>query len=576
MLKRTLPVLIILLFAAVSTLVVFIGLEKINDKYGVNREIVEFLDSDRLNLLIEDELIGGYGPPVVSGSEIMLPFDVVKKYIDPEIYCEDDGSVVTITTEEKVIRMNSVTLESFVNMEPFEIDMSARKIDGIVYVPVVAFEDIFGISTRYSEKDSLVVVDFLKNRRLTGMAGPGIYYDGDNVDEMNEFAVIRSGMSIKHPLYRELSKTGEQVDVYSIKDGWARIRTGDGIVGFIENRFLEAKIEYEEVVVDLVREKTRDPETISLAWQYIHETTPPVDRFMDFPEINVYSPTWFTVNDASGDMESSADKSYVDKVHELGAQIWPLLKNTFNDIGMTSAVLNSPGARDNVIRQILSYSRIYGFEGINMDFENIYLKDRDAYTQLIKELMPYAREMGLTVSVDVGIPGGSDTYSLCYDHAALSKHADYIMVMTYDQHWGSSKVAGSQAQLSWVRDMIELTLEFVEPDKLVMGLPFYTRIWRENDGQAKNVRTTGIDSTLELVEEKAAIIRWDEESGQDYAFYEEEDGLYRMWIEDAKSLALKTELVHEYGLKGVAAWQLSLGNAEAWKSIGEVLQEGGR
>jgi spore germination protein YaaH len=272
-------------------------------------------------------------------------------------------------------------------------------------------------------------------------------------------------------------------------------------------------------------------------------------------------------------MESSADLPYAEKVDGLGARLWPLVKNTFEDIDMTSAVLNDPEARDNIIRQILTYSQLYGFDGVNMDFENIYLKDRDAYTQLIREIMPYAREAGLTVSVDVGIPGGSDTYSLCYDHAKLSKIADYIMVMTYDQHWGSSRVAGSQAQLSWVRDMVELTLEYMDSDKLVLGLPFYTRIWREGEDGARNVMTTGIDRTFEIVEEKNAEVSWDEESGQYYASYEDENGLHRMWIEESESLALKAALVKEYGLKGVAAWQLSLGNGEAWQSIGEVLNE---
>lgn len=576
MFKKTLPILMALLFAVAATLIVFLGLEKINDKYAANCKSVEFLDNNKVNLLIEDQLIEGYKPPIVSGSEIMLPFDILKKHIDPDIYCENDGAVVTIVTDDRVIRMNSITLETYVNMEAFSIDISARKIDGTVYVPIVVFQEIFGISAKYYEKNNLVVVDFLQNKRMNGIAGPTIHNEVASADEKSDFAVIRSGMSIKKPLYRPLSKTGEQVDVYFIKGGWAKIRTADGIVGFIENRFLEAKVQNEEVVVDLVRKDSNKPEIISLAWQYIHEQTPPVEKFIEFPEINVYSPTWFMVNDVSGKMENLADKSYIDKAHQLGAQVWPLLKNTFNDIEMTSAVLNNPEARDNIIRQILSYAQIYGFEGINLDFENIYLKDKDAYTQLIKELMPYAREMELLVSVDVGIPGGSDTYSLCYDHAELSKHADFIMVMTYDQYWGSSKIAGSQAQLSWVRDMIELTLKYVDSDKLVMGLPFYTRIWREDDERAKNVITTGIDATLKLVKEKEATVVWDEESGQNYAFYQQEDGLYRMWIEDAQSLALKTNLVNEYGLKGIAAWQLSQSNAEAWEAIGKVLQEGGK
>ena len=390
---------------------------------------------------------------------------------------------------------------------------------------------------------------------------------------MADSVAVRRGKSIKEPLYREIGLDGETVDVYEIEGEWSRIRTEDGIVGYVETRFLSSSISYSELSVNLVRRTPDELEDIILAWQYIYQTTPPIEEFMEFSEINVYSPTWFTVTDADGTIESRADMPYVEKVHELDARIWPLLNNTFNDINMTSAVLNNPDSRDNIIRQILYYSQLYELDGINLDFENIYLKDRDAYTQFVRELMPYARDMGIKISVDVGIPGGSDNYSLCYDHENLSKSADYIMVMTYDQHWASSPVAGSQAQLQWVADMLELTLEYVNPDKLLVGIPFYTRIWRDTDGVVKNVKTLGIDDTLEYLIEKDVEMTWDEESGQYFATYTEEGSVYKMWIEESESIALKAGLTDRFNLRGVAVWQLSLGNEDAWKGIGESLSE---
>ncbi|MCK5759138.1 MAG: glycoside hydrolase, partial [Clostridiales bacterium] len=384
---------------------------------------------------------------------------------------------------------------------------------------------------------------------------------------------VRSGKSIKKPIYKEIGESGETVDVYTIEGSWAKIRTQEGIVGYVETRFLASSISYEELTVNLIRRTPDELEDIILAWQYIYKTTPPIEEFMEFSEINVYSPTWFTVTDIEGTLESRADMPYVEKVHELGARIWPLLNNTFNDIDMTSAILNNPDSRDNIIRQILLYAQLYELDGINLDFENIYLKDRDAYTQFVRELMPYARDMGLKISVDVGVPGGSDNYSLCYDHENLSKEADYIMVMTYDQYWASSPVAGSQAQLQWVSDMLELTLLYVNPDKLIVGLPFYTRMWRDTDGVVKNYKTLGIDDTLEFINEKEIEMVWDEESGQYFATYTEEGSVYKMWIEEKESLVLKTDLVKEFNLRGVAAWQLSLGNEDAWKGIGESLSE---
>ncbi len=581
MVKKTLLVMIVAAYLISVIFAAFISIDRIIDKYSPEDKVVAFFESGKINLLIEDKLINSAAPPVINGSEIFIPFDIVKKYIDHTIYKEADGSVVTVTSGNKVIRMKDGELQSYVNMEPVELDMTARYIDNVLYVPVVIFSEIFKIEAVYHEESNVVIIDYLKNYEHKGIVSPRINIETETVDGITiektkttqKTVAVRSGKSIKKPIYKEIGESGETVDVYTIEGSWAKIRTPEGIVGYVETRFLTSSISYEELTVNLIRRTPDELEDIILAWQYIYKTTPPIEEFMEFSEINVYSPTWFTVTDTEGTLESRADMPYVEKVHELGARIWPLLNNTFNDIDMTSAILNNPDSRDNIIRQILLYAQLYELDGINLDFENIYLKDRDAYTQFVRELMPYARDMGLKISVDVGVPGGSDNYSLCYDHENLSKEADYIMVMTYDQYWASSPVAGSQAQLQWVSDMLELTLLYVNPDKLIVGLPFYTRMWRDTDGVVKNYKTLGIDDTLEFINEKEIEMVWDEESGQYFATYTEEGSVYKMWIEEKESLVLKTDLVKEFNLRGVAAWQLSLGNEDAWKGIGESLSE---
>lgn len=581
MIKKFLLVIIIIAYLISVIFTAYISVDRITEKYSTEDKVVKFFESGKINLLIEDNLINSPAPPVINGGEIFIPFDIVKKYIDSTIYKEADGSVVTVTSEDKVIRMKNSSLQSFVNMEPVELDMTARYIDSVLYVPVVIFSEIFKIEAVYKEDSNVVIIDFLKNYEHKGIVSPKINVQTSNEDGITtekkasslKTVAVRTGKSIKTPIYKEIGESGETVDVYAIEGAWAKIRTTEGIVGYVETRFLTSSINYKDLTVNLIRRTPDELEDIVLAWQFIYKTTPPIEEFMEFSEINVYSPTWFTVTDAEGTIESRADMPYVEKVHEIGARIWPLFSNTFNDIDMTSAILNNPDARDNIIRQLLSYAQLYELDGINLDFENIYLKDRDAYTQFVREIMPYAQDMDLKISVDVGVPGGSDNYSLCYDHENLSKEADYIMVMTYDQHWASSPIAGSQAQLQWVSDMIELTLLSVNPDKLLIGLPFYTRMWRDTDGVVKNYKTLGIDDTLEFINEKDIEMVWDEESGQFFATYTEDGSVYKMWVEEKESLTLKAELVEKFGLRGVAAWQLSLGNEDAWKGIGEALSE---
>ena len=583
MFKKSLLVIIVILYIAFSIFAAFVGVEKILEKYSPSDERLSFFKSDRTNLIIEDELVEYTAGPVVMDGEIFLPFDIVKQYIDPTVFVDEGGEVVTVISGDRVFRMNSLDMETYVNMEPFQLDFTARYFDNVLYVPVVTFSEIFRIEISYLEESDAVIVDYWKNYIHKGHVSPYVYtYENSGDDSVRksqkvlDAVPVRSGPSIRNPVYREIAGQGEDVIVYSIEGEWSRIRTEEGIIGYVETRFLESKIENVDITVDLVRRNSEEPSRIVLAWQYIYKTTPPADEFISNDEITVYSPTWFVVNDAEGNIENKADSPYIEKVREQNAAIWPLVSNTFNDIEMTSAILNNPESRDNVIRQLMAYAQLYDLDGYNIDFENIYLSDKDAYTQFIRELMPYARSMNLVISVDVGVPDGSANYSLCYDHGELSRTADYIAVMSYDQFWASSPEAGSQAQLTWVEEMINLTLkQGVEPEKLILGIPFYTRIWKEEEGKAKNISTPGMDRVAEILEEKAAYVKWDEESGQYYATYYEDRALHRMWIEDAVSVGLKAALAVDYNLRGVAIWQLSLGNDEAWSSIGKSLDEKG-
>src|SRR5699024_10415643 len=102
-------------------------------------------------------------------------------------------------------------------------------------------------------------------------------------------------------------------------------------------------------------------------------------------------------------------------------------------------------------------------------------------TQFVRELTPLMHEQGLVVSMDVTIRGGSEMWSLFYDREALGQIVDYMIVMTYDEHYAASPVAGSVASLPWVeKGMTDIEQhDGVPASKLILGAPTYTRIWTE-------------------------------------------------------------------------------------------------
>ncbi len=309
---------------------------------------------------------------------------------------------------------------------------------------------------------------------------------------------------------------------------------------------------------------------ISLVWDHVLAEQADLAREEKIPGLTVISPTWFAVTDSSGTVASRAEWKYVQDAHDKGYKVWPLISNSF-DPDMTKAFLADEAAQDRAIRQLLLFTALYDLDGINIDFENVYDDDKDRLTSFVARMTDKLRQQGMVMSIDATVPSGVPMWSNCYDRAALGKIVDYFMVMTYDEHWRTSPVAGSVASLGWVERGIQSTLQYVPKEKLLMGVPFYTREWRETDLGNGRVRVRASTMWMSDVENRIAqhglTPRWLDSAGQHFIEYADESYRYKVWIEDAKSLALKVELANKYQLAGVAAWRKGFEKEGIWSTI---------
>ncbi len=312
-------------------------------------------------------------------------------------------------------------------------------------------------------------------------------------------------------------------------------------------------------------------EKVVLTWEQVYARNPNPDHFSPMPGLNVVSPTWFHLLDAEGALENRADSSYVRWAHDQGYQVWALFSNNF-DPDMTAEALASYDRRMNMARQLISWAVLYQLDGINIDFENVRLKDGPKLTRFVRELTPLLHEAGLTVSIDVTFLSSSENWSMFYDRAALSEIVDYMMVMAYDEHVASSPVSGSVSSLPWVERNVQRIIDEagVPPEKLILGAPFYTRIWSEEllDGKVKvSSKAVGMESIAALLDDKGLKPDLDEAAGQHYVEYEEDGVLKKIWLENAFSMKSRIALVHQFGLAGVASWSRNFGNEDIWRTI---------
>jgi len=494
---------------------------------------------------------------VVGDGEILLPVNAVREHLDPNLFWDEEEERLTITTKDRIIRMRSEQLTAYLNRQAVQLEVPVSIIDKTPYMPLVFLQDLYDIKIDYFENTLTVVIDRASVPCIAARAAKNV--------------IIRQGPSLQEPRVA-LLQSGERVNVYWEEKGWYQVRTGDGLLGYVPKKNIHiegitaAKAPSRQESVDRPPWRPMGSK-IGLVWEHVISQTHPVESIGPMPGINVVSPTWFSLRNEEGDLSNLADLHYVNWAHAQGYQVWALVSNSF-DRDLTASVLRSSEKREKVIGQLLAFSQLYDLDGINVDFENMHLQDRDNFTQFIRELAPLAREQGLTLSVDVTFKSSNINWSQIYDRKALAESVDYVMVMAYDEHWGTSPVAGSVSSLPWVERGLQRVLQEIPADKLLLGIPFYTRLWEieylEGGSEKVSSRAYGMDRIKSILEEAGAQITFCEESGQNVAAYQQGDKYYKVWLEDLTSLESRLALVEEYGLAGAAAWRRGFESNEIW------------
>lgn len=539
-----------------------------------NNKVVPAFEEDKLNLVVDGEVVESEELPRVVDEEILLPMDVIKKYFDPNIFWDDQLKKVTITTKDRVVRMKTESLDAFVNNKPvtLKIPVTEEKKgeEKIIYVPIEFLSEFYNIEINYIKEKNVIIID---NKKTVKQIAEPIEQD----------SVIRKGRSTSYPIIRKLDLGGEkpeerQLRVFEEYDKWYKVRTWDGAIGYIEKKFVVVKQMVAERIPGEEQARTAwKPEKgkINLVWDMMYEKRTGGYKEEKIQGLDVISPTWFQVANDKGILINRADAKYVEWAHKNGYKVWALFSNDSSDPAMTHRFLTNTDARDAVIKQLLVFASLYKLDGINIDFENINIEDKGALTQFVREVTPLLKEQGMVVSMDVTPVDGSANWSQCYDRPEIAKVVDYVALMAYDQNWPNF---GPNAQLPWVESSLQKVLKQVPKEKLLLGIPTYTRVWKEETDKSGKVKNThamalSIEAAKKAVVDNKGTVKWDEKSGQFYAEYKKDGVLYKTWLENNDSIDMKSALIQKYKLAGAAIWNKNLGDKSAWEALNKNLKE---
>lgn len=516
---------------------------------------------DTVRVVLDDNEITNSLPDIamIIDGKVMLSIDTIKKYINEYIYFDEKYDTIIVAHDTYFLKMPVNSKSITINGEQKEIQVPAQRVGEKLYVPIEEIATIYNVQVKYNEKVVLT----------TGT----IQYYKVSINNKIHVKKYKQELCLTTDVVKE-SESIEIFDDYTQKDAddYLWVRTENGSFGYVKKSNIKTKDEVLYSTSFLTNPEDKEKKKISLAWEYAENYTPNRTNETKIASLDIVAPTWIYVKNINGDVRECVSSSYIRWTEDVGYEVWPTIKNDEIGIEKTSLLLNDLTARENFISQIIDICKDYNFKGINLDFEHIYFEDREEYAELVRELCVMLRINGITSSVDVNVPDGADDWSKCFDSKAISEATDYIIVMAYDQYNTIAGGVGPVASLEWVEMNLNKMLkrDGIDNKKLILGVPFYSRMWKERNGNVTATEAIYMKAAKNYMASKLQNTVWDDNAGQYITKYNQGNTTITIYVEDKNSLEKKIELVNKYDLAGVAAWRLGQETTDVWQVMEEM------
>lgn len=508
-------------------------------------------------LILQDTISEAKGK-IVDG-RAYLPYSVITNEMGGRFYWDKESEKMLYTTATDTLEIKPEDTAYTIAGQTKQQDyILVKEIGEEFYIALDFVEQYMPIQGEVYDKPDRIVVS---------------YKWGDiNTVSVSKDTEVRYQGGIKSPILSDVKK-GDTLILLEEMENWSRVMTTDGIDGYVEKKNLEKPQttelsytgEYKEDYSSLTREHK-----INLAWHQVTSEAANAalgETIQNMAGVNVISPTWFSVTANEGTISSLASADYVNEAHSRGMEVWGLIDN-FNPDVNTLETLSSRSSREHIIQKLLEEAQRVALDGINVDFEALTEEEAPHFIQFVRELSVVCRANNLVLSVDNPVP----QFTGFYNRKEQGIVADYVIIMGYDEHTTGSEEAGSVASLPFVKEGIEKTLQEVPKEKVINGIPFYTRLWTESNNGTLSSEVMTMDAASQYIQENGIEVYWEKETAQNYGELLTDNGTQKIWLEDEQSIEEKMKLISQYELAGVASWKLGFERADVWNVISQYLQ----
>ena len=304
----------------------------------------------------------------------------------------------------------------------------------------------------------------------------------------------------------------------------------------------------------------------------------------NYKKIDILIPQAYNINEL-GDVNKEIEPEIYHFAIQHNMKIMPLVTNAkFSGDSAHTFLLNST-AQARALNTLIDLCKTNHFYGIQLDFEMINIKDRDALTHFYELAAKELHKNGLRISFAVAPVVTDQPTSLflkkiyenwegAYDLEKLGKVADFVSIMAYNQHGGGLTTPGPAASLPWVAQSVKYALQYIPANKISIGIADYSTHWYTGSTTvagtekiAVQMRAIDYQKVVALAQQNKAKFIWNKQSAAYYVIFTNNWLDEYIFIEDAKSFTAKNNLVKKYKLRGISVFDLGTEDAGIWKVL---------
>ncbi len=254
----------------------------------------------------------------------------------------------------------------------------------------------------------------------------------------------------------------------------------------------------------------------------------------------------------------------------------------YGDAATTQALTDTAAHRAQAVSALVAAAGDYA--GLTIDFEGLKGDTiKENYVTFMEELrsaLPQDKTLYVCVQPDTWYTG--------FDYRGLGAVCDKVILMAHDYQWTSIPesyvgTGNTDSPVTPIASVYEALRDITDPDtgvedvsKIALAISFGTAGFHI-DEEGRLLDTTiyhpGAATLAARLAQPDTVVTYSDKYRNPYAIYTTEDGeRYKVWYEDARSVADKLQLARMFGITGVSLWRVGTIPASSGYNVWSAIQ----